>query len=676
MRGFTVVLAAILAVSLASCKKQPEVQELASPDKSVKVRFELASGVPTYSVAFNGAPIINDSKLGFLLKDSVSLNSGFEITSVSYDSLDETWEQPWGEVKSIRNNYRSATFNLAQVGEQKLKLAIEFRVFNDGVGFRYILPGQAESQEFQIIDETTEFNLSQDMTAWWQPAYRKEADIEMDSEFAYRPGIVSTLGEKVHTPLTLESGDSLFVSIHEAALLDFPAMTLAATGTHGLKSDLVPWPNGVKAEVKTPFNSPWRTIQIAKKPGDLITSYLILNLNEPNKLGDVSWIKPGKYVGMWWGMHMNKFTWNMGPKHGATTKNVKALIDFASAHKIDAVLVEGWNDGWQGNWSVDGGFNFTKAYDDYDLAELSTYARAKNIGIVGHHETGGNIDNYEKQMEDAFKLLEQYGIQRLKTGYVNKMPAGQFHQGQFMVRHYNRVMEMSAKYHVMLDVHEPIKDTGLRRTWPNMMTREGVRGTEYEAWSVGNSPAHTATLPFTRGLAGPIDYTPGIFNILFDKNGKFRVHTTLAKQLALYVVIYSPMQMAADLPENYTGKPAFKFIEDVPADWEFTQVLEGKIGSYVTTVRKDRNSGDWYLGSITDESPRTTEVALNFLAPGKKYRAEIYQDGTGANVETNPLPVDITSIEVTSETKLPLTLAAGGGTAIRFTEVSETATGN
>ncbi len=659
----------IVSVFIFSCSSPEEKTKITSPSENIEVSFRLEKGVPFYSVSHNHAQFINDSKMGFELKELPALDKDFRMISVTPSSFDETWTQPWGEVKDICNHYNSSVIALEETSGERRKLNIEFRVYDDGIGFRYEFPDQPNLKKFVIKGEQTEFALAHDFNAWWIPAYRKDPDIEMDSEFLFRKNEVKDLKDNVHTPLTLESGDSLFISIHEATLINYSAMTLFNEGNLKLKADLVPMANGDRVDAATPLKTPWRTIQIAKTPGDLITSYLILNLNEPNKLGDVSWIKPGKYNGMWWGMHMKKFTWQQGPQHGATTKNVKELIDFASLHHLSAVLVEGWNDGWQGNWAVDGNFNFTQPYSDYDIKALTEYAKSKNIGLVAHHETGGNIANYDKQMEEAFALLEHYGIQRLKTGYVNKMPAGEFHHSQFMVNHYNKVMETAARHKVMLDVHEPIKDTGLRRTYPNMMTREGVRGTEYEAWSTGNPPSHTATLPFTRGLAGPIDYTPGIFNILFDKTNQFRVHTTLAKQLALYVVIYSPMQMAADLPENYKGQAAFKFIEDVPADWEQTKILEGKIGAYITTVRKDRNSSEWFLGSITNETARTSEVKLDFLTPGVQYKAEIYQDGKDASADINPLPVDITSQLVDSNTTFTLKLAAGGGTAIRFYEV-------
>ena len=645
-------------------KMKDRQEEVFSPDKAIKIQFWLEDGAPFYSVTFQNKLLIRNSRLGFTLKGLPALDRDFKITSATKATFDETWSQPWGEVKNIRNHYNSLILVLEEQSNLRRKMILEFRVYNDGAGFRYLIPEQPNLQDFVIMDELTEFALTKDFSAWWIPAY----GTEMDSEYLYKNSNVSELKEKISTPITFESNNNLYVSIHEAALVDYAAMALSHEGGLKLKCDLVPWSNGNRVETAAPMKTPWRTIQVANKPGDLITSYLILNLNEPNKLDDVSWIKPGKYNGIWWGMHLTRQTWEGGPHHGATTENVKQLIDFASKHKLSAVLAEGWNEGWEGDWTVSGNFNFTKPYPDFNLEELSRYAKEKNVGLIAHHETGGNVKNYERQLEDAFKLCEKYGIQRLKTGYVNKLPSGERHQGQYMVRHYHKVMETAARYKVMLDVHEPIKDTGLRRTYPNMMTREGVRGTEYEAWSDGNPPAHTAILPFTRGLAGPIDYTPGIFDIQFKNKATFRVHTTLAKQLALYVVIYSPMHMAADLPENYEGNPAFKFIEDVPTDWEQTKILDSKIGKYITTVRKDRHSSDWYLGSITNEEARTLDVKLDFLTKGKKYKAEIYQDGKDAHVETNPLAIEMKSIEVKSTDLLPIKLAAGGGSAIRFYE--------
>jgi len=657
---FTGLLIAV-AASLSAQTGRP--QSVVSPDQKIKVEFLLKAGVPYYRISRDGKAVLKASRLGFLLKDGTSLDSNFKVAHSKTSTFDETWTQPWGEVKSIRNHYNALEISLETATRRKLNL--EFRVFDDGVGFRYEIPSQNGLSDFVIMDERTEFALATEMTAWWIPAYGKE----MDSEYLFTKSPTSQLTEKMHTPLTLQS-EGVYVSIHEAALVDYAAMALNHTGKGVLKCDLIPWANGDRVVATAPIKTPWRTIQIASTPGDLITSYLILNLNEPNKLGDVSWVQPGKYNGMWWGMHIKTHTWEAGPNHGATTANMKKLIDFAAEHNLSATLAEGWNLGWEGDWTKSGNFNFTTPYEDYDLSEIGAYAKQRNIGLIAHHETGGNVANYENQIEEAFKLCQQYDIHRLKTGYVNMRPGGEFHQGQFMVRHYQKVLDLAAQYKIMLDVHEPVKDTGLRRTYPNMMTREGGRGTEYEAWSTGNPPSHTTIIPFTRCLGGPFDYTPGIFDIQFKTEGQFRVHTTLAKQLALYVVIYSPMHMAADLPENYEGKPAFQFIEDVPTDWEVTRVVDAAIGEFVITARKDRKSEDWYLGAITNELERAIDLKLDFLIPGKTYAAEIYRDGQAANMEANPLSIEIIKQELTSKQSIKLWLAPGGGTAIRFRAIN------
>lgn len=668
MRRFLtyLIFVAVIAVAfLAWITIQDKPIELTSPDGKVAVKFYLENGSPYYQVIYNNQVVVDASRMGFILKGLPALDKDFKIVESHITVFDETWTQPWGEVRKVRNQYNRLILSLEEKSSLHRKLRIEFRVFNDGLGFRYDIPEQPNLKNFTIEDELTSFKLSKDFSAWWIPAYGDE----MDQEYLYRQSSLHALKEKVITPLTLALGDSLFVSIHEASLIDYAGMALDPQDNLTLKCDLYPWANGDRVVTSAPMKTPWRTIQLATQASDLVASTMILNLNEPNKLGNVSWTKPGKYNGIWWGMHLKKHTWEAGAHHGATTENAKAMIDFASANNLSGVLVEGWNQGWEGDWTAHGNFSFTKPYPDFDLAAVSRYAKEKNVSLIAHHETGGNIANYERQLEDAFKLLQEHDIHYLKTGYVNKLPSGEHHQGQFMVRHYHKVMETAARYHVMVDMHEPVKDTGLRRTYPNLMTREGVRGTEYEAWSDGNPPSHTTILPFTRGLSGPIDYTPGIFDILFDADSKFRVHTTLAKQLALYVVIYSPLHMAADLPENYMNQPAFKFIRDVPTDWDVTRVIHGEIGKFITTVRKDRNSNDWYLGSITNENPRTLEVKLNFLSPGKKYNAEIYRDGKDADVEKNPLPIEITSEVVDGNTTLKLVLAPGGGTAIRFSEI-------
>ncbi len=654
--------------------------EVSSPDKKITVIFSLKQGTPYYQIKRDDKSVINVSKLGFTLNEAHALNSNFKISSHSISSFDETWTQPWGEEKDIVNHYNELKVKLSETTEEPRSLVIVFRAFNDGVGFRYEFPQQLHLDYFEIMDEETEFALNGDHQTWWIGAYKPNR-----FEYLYQKNPLSQL-DSVHTPLTMETKDGLYLSIHEAALTDYGMMALVRSENTTLACDLYPWSDGTKVKAYAPHQSPWRTIQIADNPGDLITSYLVLNLNEPNKLEDTSWIKPGKYVGIWWGMHLEKYTWSSGPSHGATTENTKKYIDFAAAHGFDGVLVEGWNRGWDGDWYQNSDlFNFTTPYPDYDIEELVTYADEKGVGLIGHHETSAGVLNYEEQLEDAFKYLNGLGVHRLKTGYVgngrtikrideNSDEQFEWHYGQFMVRHYREVVKTAAKYEVMLDVHEPIKDTGIRRTYPNMMTREGARGQEYNAWSAdgGNPPDHTTIIPFTRCLAGPFDHTPGIFDLTFNEyKPNNRVNTTLAKQLALYVIIFSPMHMAADLPENYVGHPAFQFIKDVPVDWHTTKVLHAQIGDYVTIVRKDRNSEDWYLGSITDENARTLQASLDFLSPGKKYVAEIYADASDADWQSNPQAYEIKRQLVDAETVMELKLATGGGQAIRFRPASE-----
>ena len=487
-----------------------------------------------------------------------------------------------------------------------------------------------------------------------------------------------------HTPLTMRREDGLHISIHEAALTNYSGMSLLKK--HGLtyEADLAPGPDGIKVHLEGAFVTPWRTLQISEDATGLLDSSLILNLNEPNKLGDVSWVEPGKYVGIWWGMHLAIESWGSGPIHGATTDNTKRYIDFAAKYGFDGVLVEGWNEGWDGDWFNNGDvFNFTKAYPDYDLEALGKYARDRGVRLIGHHETSGSVSNYEAQMADSFALLAKNGVAQVKTGYVahagdikrldeNGKPVFEWHDGQFMSQHHERVLREAAQHHIAINSHEPIKDTGLRRTYPNWISREGARGQEYNAWgSPGNPPSHTAVLPYTRMLSGPMDFTPGIFDLLFEKEQPDnRVRTTLAKQLSLYVVLYSPIQMAADLPENYEARmDAFQFIRDVPTDWTESHALNGEVGEYVTFARKDRGSDDWYLGSLTNEEGRTFEVALDFLDEGRMYKAEIYRDGAGADWDTNPYAMVIESKAVSSADKMALPLAPGGGMAVRFTPV-------
>lgn len=649
---------------------------VASPNGANVVALSLEDGLARYRVQRNDEPILIWSRLGFRLIDAPDFADGFEVAAVQRRSVDESWEQPWGEQRVVPCRYNEMRVELRQQDELARRLAVVFRVFDDGIGFRYEWPEQPNLNKFELAEELTRFSFAKPPFAWWIPAFQPT-----HYEYLYRRTPIEEI-DCAHTPATFELATGAYASIHEAALVDFPSMALRHGAGSTLKAELTPWCDGVKARLRAPSCSPWRTIQLVDAPGDLITSRLMLNLNEPCRLDDVSWIKPGKYVGIWWEMHLGKSTWGSGPSHGATTENTKHYIDFAAENGFDGVLVEGWNKGWDGDWVANGDkFSFTEPYPDYDPSALAAYARQRGVTLIGHNETGGAVENYEEQLEDAFAEYERLGIRAVKTGYVNSADGlprtredgakcGEWHYGQFLVRHHQKVIEAAAQHRLMLDVHEPVKPTGLCRTYPNLMTGEGARGQEFNAWSAdgGNPPEHETILPFTRLLAGPMDFTPGIFDLTYpDLRPDNRVNTTLAKQLALYVVLYSPLQMAADLPENYEAHPdAFQFIRDVPTDWESTRVLDAAIGDYVTIVRQERGGDDWYLGSITDENARSLKTPLSFLAPGRRYVAEIYKDGPRANWQTEPTDYAIDSIPVDKETVLILDLAPGGGQAIRF----------
>ena len=671
----------LFAFILTPVQAYQSTQSVSSPSGTHMVTFELSEGIPTYSVNRGDITIIENSALGFELQNDPDLTGPFEILNRETTSFDNTWTQVWGEKKEIRNHYNELKIELLETGDLNRELTIVFRVFDDGIGFRYEFPEQENLSSFNIMNELTEFNLTGDHTAWWIGAYQWNRFEYLTNETPLSEA------DTVHTPLTMKTDDGFYLSIHEAALVDFSTMTLERTEGNRLKANLMPWFDGVRVRTEAPSVTPWRTIQIADTPGGLITSYLILNLNEPNKLEDTSWIEPGKYVGIWWEMHLDKSTWGPGPRHGATTENTKRYIDFAAEHGFDHVLVEGWNQGWDEDWAASGAvFSFTEPMDDFDLEYLANYAIDNGVRLMGHHETSATIEHYEEQVEDGFELYNELGVRAVKTGYVGH---GQeifwtdeegnknyeWHHGQHMVNHHQDIVELAAEYKIMLNVHEGVKATGLRRTWPNMMTREVARGQEYNAWADegGNPLDHVLYIPFTRSLGGPFDYTPGIVDLTFEEyKPDNRVSHTLAKELALYVVIYSPLQMAADLPENYEERPEpFRFIKDVPADWEDTRVLNAEIGRYITTVRKDRNSNDWYLGSMTDETARSFEIDLDFLDDGKSYVAEIYRDSGDADWESNPYGFVTETKEVTSEDQLVLVLASGGGQAIRFRALNE-----
>lgn len=661
----TLVLATLLT-TLLSCntEKKGANYTITSPRNINTITFNLSAGSPTYAVHHNGKEIISASGMGFVFKDNDSLSKNFSVKNVEQTAFDETWEQVWGEKHNIRNNYNQLTVHLEEKTEKKRKLDIQFRAFDDGVAFRYVFPEQGIKDSIFIMDELTEFKLKEDGKAWWIPAYQ-----ENRYEYLFTNSPVSTL-DTVHTPLTIESKSGVALSIHEANLVDFASTTLARTRGTTLKTDLVPWSDGVKVRTTKSFTTPWRTVQIGEKPTDLITSYLILNLNEPNKLVDTSWIEPYTYMGIWWGMHIGKYTFWESENQGATTQHAEEYINACNELGIDHLLIEGWNKGWTPQWYENHMhmFSFTKEADNFDLVKVTDYAREHDVRIIGYHETGSNLINYLQQIDSAFALYNKVGIHDVKIGHVgSKLNMKEWHHGQFGVNYFRYVLKKAAEYHLTVLFHEPIKDTGERRTYPNMMSREAARGQEYNAWSDGNPANYTTILPFTRLLSGPMDYTAGILDVEVKQGypGR-RVHSTAAKELAHTVVVFSPIQMFADLPENYVGNPAFQFLKDLPTDWEDTKILNGEIGQYITTVRKDLKSNDWFLGSITNEKSRDLEISLDFLDKGATYEAQIYADAEGTDVDHNPNAVAISKQQVTTHDTLKLHLGASGGAAIHF----------
>jgi alpha-glucosidase len=664
------ILLAILAFVAVPAAAAPV--RISSPDEVLTVTVDVnGEGRPEYSVSRLGRPVILPSRLGFILTDAPKLERNFEIASSQRRSADETWEQPWGERRFVRNRYNELRVRLTEKAPKR-SLDVVFRVYDDGIGFRYEFPDQAALKDVNIGEEITEFALADPATAWWIPAFQWNRE-----EYLYNRTKISEVGI-AQTPMTVRTDGGLHVAFHEAALVDYSGMNLQNEGHGRFRAILTPSSDGAKVKRTAPFPTPWRTMQIADSAGGLVTNNLILNLNEPSKLPDIrSWFRPFKYVGVWWAMHLDKESWGPGPKHGANTANVKRYIDFAARHGFRGILVEGWNKGWNDDWFANGrDFSFTEPYPDFDIEELARYARVKGVHLIGHHETAGNIAVYEPQIEAAFDLYRRLGIDAVKTGYVADMggiqapgPDGkvrfEWHEGQVMARHHLKVVQEAAERHIGINPHEPIKDTGLRRTWPNWVAREGARGMEFNAWGQPpNPPEHESNLVFTRMLAGPMDFTPGILSL--EGRGQ-PILSTQAKQLALYVVIYSPIVMAADLIENYEKEMRpFQFIKDVPADWAESLVLNGEIGDFVTIARKDRNSESWYLGSVTDENGRELKVPLSFLTPGKPYRAQIYRDGPNADYRGRGKEIVIEERTVTSADVLTLRLAPGGGQAIRF----------
>ncbi|MGO4819752.1 glycoside hydrolase family 97 protein [Flavobacterium sp. W22_SRS_FP1] len=678
-----------------------QAQSIQSPSGKIDINFKLtANGRPSYAVNYKNKPVILESTLGIKLKEKPALDAHFEMVTSDKSTFNETWQPVLGEQANIVNKYNELTVALIQK-ETNVKMNIIFRVFDEGVAFRYDFPRQKELNYFIISDEVTQFNLTDNHKVFWIPGdfdsneyeYNETKLSEIDNtkiNMNNGIGVKSIPGKyMVQTPLMMKSQAGLYLNIFEAAVVNYPVMHLNVdVNTYKLTSQLVPNAIGDKAYLQTPCVSPWRTIMVSDDARDIVSSKMILNLNEPSKIEDTSWIKPMKYVGIWWEMHVGKSTWDYAGsqnatnfadapkasgKHGATTENTKRYIDFAAKNGFDGVLVEGWNVGWEdwnGNWKEEV-FDFTTPYPDFDIAAISAYAKSKNVKMIMHNETSGSVANFERHLDRNFENMVKYGYPATKTGYVGKIiPRGEFHDGQTMVNHFNFVARRAADYKLMVNSHESSHPTGYGRTYPNYVAAEAARGTEFNAWSIGNPLMHETILPFTRQLGGPMDYTPGIFEIkmsYYDKNKTEQVHTTLAKQLALYVTMYSPIQMAADLPENYEKYPdAFQFIKDVAVDWDESKYLEAEPGDYLTVVRKAKGKKSWFLGAITDENARKSEIKLDFLSPGQKYKAIIYEDAKDADWKANPIAYKIRTTVVTSKSKIKLNLAPGGGAAISF----------
>lgn len=675
---------------------------ISSPDKTIQLVITTeVDGRIFYEVNYKTKPVIYLSGLGMTLKSpAVSLNN-FDVNGIDSSAVDETWKPVWGEVSSIRNRYKQLVLKLTDRSGSGIQLQMIFRVFNDGVGFRYTFPKQPRLNHFIIAGELTQFSMHGDHKTFWIPGdYDTNEFTYNTTKLSAVDASSSSMSQEIHaktffdknavqTPLMMRSDAGLYINIHEAALVNYPAMNLLVDKkTFTLNAHLVPDAVGNKAYLQAPASTPWRTIIVSDKATDILASKLILNLNEPSKIADPSWIKPQKMVGVWWELHVGKSSWDYAAtqsgstltphgRHGATTANVKKYIDFAAKHGIDGVLVEGWNTGWEdwfGQWKEDV-FDFVTPYPDFNVKELQRYAASKKVKIIMHHETSASVTNYERWMDTAYRFMKNHGYNTVKTGYVGRIiPRGEHHDGQWMVRHYERVMSKTASYKIMVDAHEPVRPTGLHRTYPNFLACEAARGNEFNAWSSGNPPEHETILAFTRLMGGPMDYTPGLFRIKlnqFDSTKKEQVHTTLCKQLALYVTMFSPLQMAADLPENYEAKPdAFQFIKDVAVDWDDTKILEAEPGDYVITARKAKGKESWFLGAMTDEKARVFFTVLNFLSPDKNYVATIYRDSDDADWKNNPEGYTIEKFLVDSKTSLHLKLAPGGGTAISFMPAS------
>lgn len=695
-------LLGVLGMSVAAW-----AQTLNSPDGNLKLTFGLsAEKTPVYSLEYKDKQVVKESKMGFVLKPALDFSKNFSVVDTEFSESTSTWNPVLGQYREIEDNHKEMLVELKQEKTGWL-LNIRFRLFNDGLGFRYEFPVQGNLRNFTLVEELTEFCLAGDHKAFWIPADYDTNEFPITtSKLSEVAGLIDKVREEplaakaptpglaVQTPLMLKSDDGLYINIHEAALVNYPAMCLNLDDKNFvMSSHLTPDKNGNKGFIQTGSVTPWRTLVVSDDARDILASSLILNLNEPCKLEDTSWIKPTKYVGVWWEYFVGGgSTWSytdcqdivigqtdytkLKPHghHGANTAHVKEYIDFAAENGMDAVLVEGWNEGWEANFAYikEYIYSFTKPYPDFDVEELQRYAASKGVKIIMHHETTSSVADYERQLHDAFRFMKKYGYDAVKTGYVGPIiPRSEHHDGQWMVNHYNYVAKTAADYKIMVNSHEAVRPTGMCRTYPNWIAQESARGTEFESFN-GNNPDHTTILPFTRLMGGPMDYTPGIFegDLSVYGSNKAKLSTTLVKQLALYVTMYSPLQMAADLIENYRKYPdAFQFIKDVAADWDSTYILEAEPGDYITIARKAKGVNEWFVGGITDENAREVVIDFSFLPAGKKYVATIYADGKKADWRTNPKDYVITTRKVTSKTKLKQRLAPSGGVAISIKEL-------
>ena len=682
-----------------------QAEDLKSPNGRLVMHFEVdGMGCPVYTLSYKGKPVIKRSRLG-LEAEGFSLREGFQLQKAETATFDETWKPVWGEVSSIRNHYNELAVTLLQPKDDRT-IRIRFRLYDDGLGFRYEFPEQKNLVYFVIKDEYSEFAMAGDHKAFWIPgdydtqeydyteSHLSEIRKLMKAAVTFNTSQTPFSPTGVQTALMMKSADGLYINLHEAALVDYPCMSLELDDkTMTFRSWLTPDAQGKKGYMQTPCQSPWRTIMVSDDAREILASKLTLNLNEPCALKDVSWIKPVKYIGVWWEMITGKSTWaytndllsvhigvtdytKVKPNgtHAANNDKVRRYIDFAAKHGFDQVLVEGWNIGWE-DWfghSKDYVFDFLTPYPDFDIKALNEYAHSKGVKLMMHHETSASIRNYERHMEEAYQLMNKYGYNAVKSGYVgNIIPRGEHHYGQWMINHYLYAVKKAAEHRIMVNAHEAVRPTGLCRTYPNLIGNEAARGGEYESFG-GNKPFHTTILPFTRLMGGPMDYTPGIFETRIKnvnpENNSF-VHSTLARQLALFVTMYSPLQMAADLPENYERfMDAFQFIKDVAVDWDDSKYLEAEPGRYITVARKAKGTNNWFVGCTASENGHMANISFDFLDPKRKYTATIYADGPTAHYEKNPQAYTIKKMTVTNKSRLTLRAASGGGFAISIIE--------